>query len=321
MTTPLIRARVLRKCAEAQGICSFELAAEDGSALPPYEPGAHIDVHVPAGPVRQYSLCGDASDRLRYRIAVLHEPTSRGGSSGMHERVAEGAALQISAPRNHFTLAGGAAHHLLLAGGIGITPLLAMARALALDGQSFTLHYATRTRERTAFEAELRASAFSDRVRFHHDDGAPEQRLDLPTLLAAPQAGQHLYVCGPQGFMDAVLSTARAQGWPETQLHWEYFSAPPAQAEGDGAFEVQLGREGRVVQVPAGQTVVQALAEAGVMLPTSCEQGICGTCLTRVIDGQPDHRDQYLTPEEQAACDQFLPCCSRAKSARLVLDL
>jgi vanillate O-demethylase ferredoxin subunit len=278
-------------------------------------------VHVPDGPVRQYSLCGDAGDRLRYRIAVLDEPASRGGSRGMHERVVEGAALQISAPRNHFPLAVGAVHHLLLAGGIGITPLLAMARALARGGQAFTLHYATRSRERTAFEAELRSSAFADRVHFHHDDGAPEQRLDLPALLAAPQAGQHLYVCGPQGFMDAVLSTARAQGWPETQLHWEYFSAPPVQAEGAGAFEVQLGREGRVVLVPADRTVVQALADAGVMLPTSCEQGICGTCLTRVIDGQPDHRDQYLTPEEQAACDQFLPCCSRAKSARLVLDL
>jgi vanillate O-demethylase ferredoxin subunit len=321
MTTALIRTRVVHKRAEADGICSFELAAEDGAALPAYEPGSHIDVHVPDGPVRRYSLCGDATDPSRYRIAVLHEPASRGGSRGMHERVAEGAALQISAPRNHFPLAAAAAHHLLLAGGIGITPLLAMARSLASDGQAFTLHYATRSRERTAFEAELRASAFADRVHFHHDDGAPAQRLDLPTLLARPQPGQHLYVCGPQGFMDAVLSTARAEGWPEAQLHWEYFSAPATPTDGDSAFEVQLGRDGRVVLVPVGRSVVQALADAGVVLPTSCEQGICGTCLTGVIDGQPDHRDQYLTPEEQAACDQFLPCCSRAKSARLVLDL
>ena len=239
----------------------------------------------------------------------------------MHERVAEGDLLTVGTPRNHFPLAADATDHLLLAGGIGITPLLAMTRQLARDGAPFTLHYATRTASRTAFLAELRAASFADRVHVHHDDGAPAQRLDLPALLAAPVSGRHLYVCGPQGFMDAVLATARVAGWPEAQLHWEYFAATPSDTGADRAFEVQLGRNGRVVVVPAGTTVVKALAAAGVELPTSCEQGVCGTCLTRVIDGEPDHRDQYLTPEEQAACDQFLPCCSRAKSARLVLEL
>ncbi len=158
-------------------------------------------------------------------------------------------------------------------------------------------------------------------MHFHFDDGATAQKLDIGALLETPEAGTHVYVCGPKGFMDAVLGTARARGWPEAQLHYEFFAADVAPRLGDGAFEVQLASSGRVVVVPQERSVTQALAEAGVEVPTSCEQGVCGTCLTRVIAGVPDHRDVYLTPEEQAANDQFTPCCSRAKSARLVLDL
>ena len=163
--------------------------------------------------------------------------------------------------------------------------------------------------------------SFASHVRFHFDDGGAEQKLDLAALLGTPVAGTHLYVCGPKGFMDAVLSTARAKGWPEAQLHYEFFSAESAKLETDDSFEVTLASSGKVVKVAKNQTVVQALAAAGVEVLTSCEQGVCGTCLTRVISGKPDHRDMYLTPEEQAANEQFLPCCSRAKSAMLVLDL
>ena len=321
MAETLMQVRVARVAVEAEDIRSFELVPQGGGALPPFTAGAHIDVHVPGGTVRPYSLSNDPAETGRYRIAVLREAASRGGSAAMHAWVNEGVELTIGAPRNHFPLAAGAQSHLLMAGGIGITPILAMAQQLHRDGAAFTLHYATRSRARTAFEAELKAAAFADRVHVHHDDGPPSQRLDLPTLLATPAAGQHLYVCGPQGYMDAVLATARAAGWPEAQLHWEAFTAAPVDAAGNRAFEVQLGRDGQIIVVEPGTTVVQALAANGVVLPTSCEQGICGTCLTRVLDGEPDHRDQYLTPEEQAACDQFLPCCSRAKSARLVLDL
>ena len=155
----------------------------------------------------------------------------------------------------------------------------------------------------------------------HLDDGADEQKLDIGILLASQVAGTHLYVCGPQGLMDAVLGAARAGGWDESRIHYEFFAADVSPRAGDGAFEVQLASSGRVIRVPAGQSVLDALADAGVVVPSSCEQGVCGTCLTRVIDGVPDHRDQYLLPEEQAANDQFLPCCSRANSARLVLDL
>jgi vanillate O-demethylase ferredoxin subunit len=320
--SPALRVRVARKAVEALDICSFELVAADGQPLPAFTAGAHVDVQVPGGLTRQYSLCNPPHETHRYLIGVLREPASRGGSAAMHERVREGDMLTIGAPKNHFPLAPQARRHLLLAGGIGITPILGMAEQLAAAGADFELHYSTRSRERTAFHDRIRASAFADRVAFHFDDGDAAQRLDLATLLAAAPPATHLYVCGPKGYIDAVLASARAHGWPEAQLHREYFAgADAAPAAGDAAFEVQLASTGRVIVVPADRTVVQALAAAGVEVPTSCEQGVCGTCLTRVLAGTPAHRDLYLTPEEQAANDQFTPCCSRATSPRLVLDL
>lgn len=314
--------RVARKAVEALDICSFELVAADDQPLPAFSAGAHLDVQVPGGLTRQYSLCNAPHETHRYLIGVLRDAASRGGSAAMHDRVREGDVLTIGAPKNHFPLAPQARRHLLLAGGIGITPILCMAEQLAASGADFALHYSTRSRERTAFHDRLRASAFAERVAFHFDDGEAAQRLDLAALLAAPQAGTHLYVCGPRGYIDAVLAGARAHGWPEAQLHREYFAGgDAAPAAGDTAFEVQLASTGRVIAVPADRTVVQALAAAGVEVQTSCEQGVCGTCLTRVLAGTPEHRDLYLTPEEQAANDQFTPCCSRARSARLVLDL
>ena len=254
-------------------------------------------------------------------IGVLKDPASRGGSQAVHDHVREGDVLTISVPRNHFALSGVAKEHLLLAGGIGVTPILCMAERLAHTGADFTLHYATRSKERTAFRERLQASSFADRVRLHHDDGPDEQKLDLKALLATPVPGTHLYVCGPRGFMDAVLGTARASGWPEAQLHYEFFGAEVRASDSAGAFEVKLASSGRVIPVAKEQTVTQALTAAGVDVMVSCEQGVCGTCLTRVLEGQPDHRDSYLTPEEQAASDQFMPCCSRSRTPLLVLDL
>jgi vanillate O-demethylase ferredoxin subunit len=322
-TNATLSVRVARKTQEATDICSLELVSTDGSALPGFSAGSHVDVHLPGGVVRQYSLCNDPAETHRYLIAVLRDPGSRGGSVAVHDAVKEGDELKISEPKNHFALAHEAQRSLLLAGGIGVTPILCMAERLAVTGADFEMHYATRSRDRMAFIERIQGSAFAGKVQFHFDDGAPEQRLDLQALLAQPQAGTHLYVCGPKGFMDAVLGTARAAGWGEAQLHWEFFSAgaDTAPRTGDEAFEVQLASSGRVVVVPPDKTVVQALAEAGVEVLVSCEQGVCGTCLTRVLQGTPDHRDVYLTPEEQEANDQFTPCCSRAKSARLVLDL
>jgi len=321
MSGSILSVRVARKTVEAEGISSFELVSADGAPLPAFSAGSHVDVQVPGGLTRQYSLCNDPTETHRYLIAVLRDAGSRGGSVAMHDAVHEGDVLTISTPKNHFALAHEAGSHLLLAGGIGITPLLCMAERLGNVGAAFEMHYCTRSTTRTAFVSRIAAASFAPRVQFHFDDGAADQRLDLAALLATPVPGQHLYVCGPKGFMDAVLATARARGWPEGQLHYEFFAAEVAPHAGDGSFEVKLASSGRIVVVPAEKTIVQALAEAGITVATSCEQGVCGTCLTRVIEGQPDHRDLYLTPEEQAAGDQMLPCCSRAKSARLVLDL
>jgi vanillate monooxygenase ferredoxin subunit len=314
------RVRVRRIAVEAQDVCSFELVDAEGRALPSFSAGSHVDVHLDGGLVRQYSLCNDPRETHRYLLAVLREPASRGGSAAMHG-LCEGQALRISEPKNHFALAEAMPHHLLLAGGIGITPILSMAERLAAIGASFELRYCTRSMARTAFADRIRAPGFADRVRFHFDDGPVAQKLDIPATLAAQPEGTHLYVCGPTGFMDAVLAGARDAGWSESRLHREYFAAAAVDRSGDGAFDVQLASSGALIRVAADQSIVAALAAAGVQVPVSCEQGVCGTCLTRVLEGTPEHRDMYLTDEEHARGDQITPCCSRARSPRLVLDL
>ena len=320
MTTDL-EVRVQARRTEALDICSFELVACAGQTLPAFTAGSHIDVHLPNGLTRQYSLCNDPAESHRYQIAVLREPASRGGSQQMHEAVLEGQQLRISMPKNHFALAPDVAHSLLLAGGIGVTPILAMAQRLSAVGASFEMHYCTRSRERAAFLERMAGSTFAQQVNTHFDDGEAAQRLDLERLLANPTSGKHLYVCGPKGFMDAVLGTARRCGWPEGQLHWEFFAAEVTKSASDASFSVKVASSGQVVEVAAEQTIVEALAACGVVVETSCEQGVCGTCLTRVLEGEPEHRDSYLMPEEQQKNDQMLPCCSRSRSAMLVLDL
>lgn len=317
----LLQVRVTRKIVEAEDICTFELSSTDGAPLPSFAAGSHVDVQTPGGLIRQYSLCNNPAETQRYLIGVLRDAASRGGSIAMHEQVHEGSLLQISAPKNHFALAPDAPHHLLMAGGIGVTPILCMAERLAGTGASFEMHYATRSRARMAFLARIQAASFAPQVALHFDDGEPAQQLNIAAVLASQPAGSHLYVCGPKGFMDAVLGAARGSEWTENRIHFEFFAAEVQPQAGDGRFEVQLASSGRVIPVAADQTVLAALAGAGVVLPSSCEQGVCGTCLTRVISGVPDHRDQYLLPEEHAAGDQFMPCCSRAKTPRLVLDL
>lgn len=347
MTLPdTLMARIAARYPLADGIVGFDLLAADGTPLPAFTAGAHIDVHTPGGPVRPYSLWGPPAEG-RYRIAVQLEPTGRGGSAAMHVHAHEGTLLRIGHPRNQFLLVETSPRSLLLAGGIGITPLLAMAHRLHELGAGFALHHATRTVARAAFAQALRDSTFAERVHHHHDD-QPDTALNIVQVLRNSPPGTHLYVCGPQGFMDAVLSEARRQGWAEERLHREYFSAPglsPSVAPGtsmsfsgppgagattaasaapahpDRAFQVQLARTQRIIPVAAGQTLVDALAAHGVHIPVSCEQGLCGTCETRVLEGEIDHRDFHLSPKEQALNDRLLACCSRARSDTLVLDL
>ncbi|WP_175999000.1 PDR/VanB family oxidoreductase [Burkholderia stabilis] len=321
MSTATLIVRVARKWQEARDICGFEFVSEDGSPLPRFDAGAHIDVHLPGGLVRQYSLCNPPEHGDRYQIAVLRDAGGRGGSRAIHDEVRQGDTVRIGMPRNQFPLAPDAPHYLLLAGGIGVTPILCMAERLFSSGMSFDMHYCARSTDRMAFVERINAAGFHDRARFHVDDGDAAQRFDLASVLAAAPDGTHLYVCGPRGFMDAVLNAARERNWADERLHYEFFGGAVASSGADRAFQVRIASSGKVIDVPAECTVIAALAANGVDVLTSCEQGVCGTCVTRVLDGEPDHRDSYLTEAEQAAGDQFMPCCSRSRTDLLVLDL
>lgn len=316
----MIEVLVVSRNNEAQDICSYELTSVDNSPLPGFSAGAHIDVHLPDGLVRQYSLCNHPEERHRYLIGVLKDPTSRGGSESLHAQIQVGSRLRISEPRNLFPLVHEATRSLLFAGGIGITPILCMAERLAHSGANFELHYCARSSERAAFVRRLKDSPFAERV-FLHFDEQPKTALEAAKVLATPEDNVHLYVCGPGGFMQYVLDTARSQGWREECLHREYFAAAPVDSSNDGSFSVKLGSTGQVFDVPADKSVVQVLQQHGIEIAMSCEQGICGTCLTRVLEGVPEHRDLFLTEDEQALNDQFTPCCSRSKTPLLVLDI
>ncbi|CAG0952464.1 vanillate monooxygenase ferredoxin subunit [Burkholderiales bacterium] len=306
---------------EAIDVRSFELRPARGASLPPYAPGSHIDVHPAPGIVRQYSLCGDPRDAGRYLIAVKREAASRGGSAAMHERVREGQELTIGAPRNNFALVAGASHHLLVAGGIGITPLLGMARHLVATGESFQLLCFSRSIAHTAFRDLLSGDDYRGKVGFHYALEPDQVRAYLRKLLWIRPAGAHLYLCGPRPFMDLVEATA-APTWAPDAVHLEYFAADPASLSGPRpAFVVKLARHGGEFEVPEGRSIIEVLAENGVTVETSCEQGVCGTCVTGVLEGEPDHRDIFFTDAEKRANDRMTVCVSRAKGARLVLDL
>ncbi|WP_436307211.1 PepSY domain-containing protein [Variovorax sp. LjRoot290] len=313
--------RVRRIAFQAADIKSFELVSTTGDPLPAFTPGSHIDVRIEDGLQRQYSLCNDPNERHRYLIAVKRIAGSHGGSRAMHELVEEGDLLSISAPRNHFALHPAAAHHVLVAGGIGITPLLCMARHLLSIGASFELHYFTRSIEQTAFHAALSAPEFAPHVSFHCAIERSRLRETLHPLLSRRAADAHLYLCGPRGFMNLVEELAAA-AWPAGTVHVEHFAANPLASAGERKpFEVTLARSGGTFTVPVSKSIVNVLAERGVCVATSCEQGVCGTCLTGVLEGKPDHRDAFLSPQERIAGAKMLVCVSRASTPRLVLDL
>lgn len=311
--------RLARKTVETSEISAFEFVSADGSLLPAFGAGAHVDFTLGDNLVRSYSLCNTPLTRERYRFGVLRAAQSRGGSLAMHA-LCVGDVVRATMPKNSFPLAD-APEHVLLAGGIGITPLLSMAIALHEQGRTFDLHYAVRSAEAAAFVGELASAPFSSRVQIHYDNGPMAQRLNLDSVLAQPSLSKHLYVCGPHGLIELVLERARNGGWADGNVHHELFGAAPIAQQSDTSFEVAIAATGERHEVPVGKTVVQVLRAAGMDLPTSCEEGICGTCLTKVVSGVPDHRDSYLTPEERASNDRFLPCCSRSMTPTLTIDL
>lgn len=301
----------------ATDIVGLELRSADGAPLPAYGAGAHVDVEVQSGLIRQYSLTGDPSDHSRYRLGVLLDPKSRGGSAAIHARFAQGARIRIGRPRNNFPLNGSAAHSILFAGGIGITPMLAMAHALEAAGASWEMHYCGRTPDRLAFTVEL--ARFGGKVHLHVDSGAREQQLDINAVLAGPTPDRHLYVCGPNGFMDFVTAAAEANGWASKTVHLERFGA---EVNTDGApFTVVAQRSGKSFEVQPGETIAARLAENGIAVQVSCQSGVCGTCLTKVLDGMPDHRDLVQTDLEKASNARITVCCSRSRTKTLVLDI
>ncbi|MQY43998.1 2Fe-2S iron-sulfur cluster binding domain-containing protein [Epibacterium sp. SM1969] len=300
-------------------IARIRLAAPAGEALPEFTAGAHLDIYLPDVDMwRQYSLCSDPAETGFYEIGVLKDPNSKGGSTAVHRLAVPGATFDIEGPRNHFPLAEDAAFSVLLGGGIGVTPMIAMAKRLHALGKDFVLHYCTRSQDVTAFADELAAAPFAENVVFHFDDQAPEQRLDLSRDLPGADADTHLYVCGPQGFMDWVIETAESAGHATPNVHREYFSAD-VDLTGD-SFEVECAASGITVTVGANDTIAKALAKEGIKIEVKCEEGVCGTCITDVLDGEIEHRDQFLTDDEREDGDQICACCSRGRG-KLVLDI
>ena len=300
-------------------ILGFELVQKDGSDLPAFSAGSHIDVFLQNGITRQYSLANCSSETHRYLIAVLNDENSRGGSRYIHESLNVGDTLKISEPRNLFPIQASTQKAKRFAGGNGITPIYAMAHELSAQNIPFELHYFARSKSALAFATQL-PEQFHGQIFFHVDD-EPESKADIQNILGIPQSSHHLYVCGPNGFMDFIIQSAENNAWNPEQIHKEHFMAVAQDTSNNGEFSLEIKSTGQRITVVQDQTVVQALQENGYCIPVSCEQGICGTCLIHVIEGEPDHRDMFLTEEEQTMNNQFTPCCSRSKSKILVLDL
>ncbi|WP_329620177.1 PDR/VanB family oxidoreductase [Streptomyces sp. NBC_01255] len=296
---------------EAEGVLSVALTHPDGKPLPAWTPGAHIDVHV-GGRIRQYSLCGDPHDQSTYRIGVLNEPSSRGGSRFVHTELRPGQSVTVSEPRNHFALED-AGSYVFVAGGIGITPLLAMAREAARRGAEWRMVYGGRSRDSMGFTAEL-ALLEGDVMLVPQDELG---HIDLDAVLARLPDGALVYSCGPEPLLAAVEERC-----PEGRLRLERFAAPAVERDGaDEEFEVECRTSGLTLRVGADTSILDAAESAGLSVNSSCRDGICGSCETRVLDGTPDHRDFLLSEAEQSAGATMMICVSRCASGRLVLDL
>lgn len=317
MTTRL-RVRVRTVTDLTPRIRFYELVAADVDTLPSFTAGAHIWVHLPSGRSRQYSLCNDSSEVGRYCIAVQREDAGRGGSREVHDTLSDGQTIEISPPHNLFPLSGGLDEAILIAGGIGITPIISMARSLERAERKFRLIYLARDVQSAAFVGELTELIDPERIAMHFDGGDAALAFPLRDALDRARPGTHVYCCGPTRLMDAVR--AATQEWPRELVHFEYFSNDTAvPIDTDSAFSVELARSGRLIHVEAGQSILDALLDHGVEVEFSCMEGTCGTCIVTLLEGEVDHRDKVLLPDEQST--KIAICCSRAKSPTITLDI
>ena len=295
----------------------FELRSLDGEPLPAFTPGAHVDVHIPGGMSRSYSLLNDAAERHRYLLGIKRESASRGGSAWMHDVARPGEQLEIAGPRNHFALDESAPHSVLIAGGIGITPLWSMAQRLQALQRPGTLHYRARSRRTAPLLDELTRADLACHVAVSFSDEAPGRRLDITKIVADAPAGSHFYCCGPVPMMESFQQAC--SHLDPACVHLEYFAAKE-EAATEGGYTVRLAKSGREIVVKPGETILASLQAAGVAVPSSCQQGVCGACEMRVLSGTPDHRDLVLSDAEKAAGATMMICCSGSLTAELVLD-
>lgn len=296
----------------------FELRSPDSMPLARFEAGAHIPIKVPNGTMRHYSLCSNPDDADHYQIAVKREAGGRGGSQSLVDGVSAGDMLMAGIPSNLFGLSAKAKSFIFVAGGIGITPMRSMIHSLQAEGlRSFKLYYLARTPEAAAFLDELRSPALASSVVVHHTHGDPTKTFDLWSVFEKPQAGAHVYCCGPKRLMDEVKDMTGH--WPSSAVHFESFGADTKPHADDAPFEVELAKAGKTLLVPANRSILDALRDHGIRVPSSCESGTCGSCKVRLLKGEADHRDLALLPEEHE--DHIMVCVSRAKSDTLVLDL
>jgi vanillate O-demethylase ferredoxin subunit len=316
----IIDVRVTRITYQAKGIVSIELRPVMQVELPSFSPGAHIELYLPNGLSRPYSLHSDTHETHRYEITVQREQGGRGGSRFLHDDVRAGDVVRISTPVNHFSLQDGAAGYILIGGGIGITPLIAMARHLQAEGREFALHYCGRGLERMALIAEAHVVAGPHRLHLHLDDGDPNRQLDVKQLLAVPRPGYQIYCCGPAGLLAAVRDATGH--WPSGSVRYESFvsaAAAPVNSGGEVGFEVEIASTGEIIPVGLNESILTALRARGCDLDSSCEAGTCGVCRTRILEGVADHQDFVLAEDEQA--DWMMVCVSRAKTPRLKLEI
>lgn len=299
---------------EARDVLLFELMSLNGQCMPSFSAGSHIDIYLPNGLIRQYSICNSPLDKYRYVVGVKRDPQSRGGSTLMHDGLKVGSELKISFPRNNFELAKEASHSILIGGGIGITPLISMAHQLTADKSSWQLFCSFRNRSDVALLDQLNA----DKTHLHIDDESPSGFMDIANILNNAPAGTHFYCCGPEPMLKNFIDLS--QSIDPSRVHYEFFKPLATQLSGD-SFEVKLHKTKKSFSIGPDQTILQVLQKNGISAPGSCEQGICGTCETHVVEGIPDHRDSLLSAEERSSNKVIMICCSRSLSPSITLDL